>query len=67
MFSALPPCGICAIENGAISDIISMRTIDIFKAKKIDPRENLPKAWYKAFHNGRIMEGYSRDTNIYVR
>lgn len=68
VFSLLVPCGICPIENGAISsNIISMKTIDIFKAKKIDSKEDLPKAWYKAFNNGKIMEGYVRDTNIYVR
>ena len=67
VFSLLVPCGICSIENGAISDVISMKTMNIFKAKKVNPREDLPKAWYKAFHNGRIMEGYARDTNIYIR
>lgn len=73
VFSTLPPCGICSIENGAIVTISNHygRNVknpdDLFKAKQIDPKEDLPKAWYKAFHNGRIMEGYLRDTNIYAR
>ena len=65
VFSALPPCGICPIENGAIVDFISMKTINIFKAKKIDPKEELPKGWYKAFCHDRMIEGYSRITNMY--
>lgn len=75
VFSTLPPCGICSIENGAIVTNIAFdhrghnvkNSDDFFKAKQIDPKENLPKDWYKAFHNGRIMEGYLRDTNIYAR
>ena len=65
VFSSLTPGGICPIENGAISDVISMRTINIPKAKKIDSKEDLPKSWYKVFHRDRIMEGYSRNTSIY--
>ena len=65
VFSALPPCGICPIENGAIADFISMKTMNIFKAKRIDPKEELPKSWHKAFYHDRIMEGYSRVTSMY--
>ena len=65
VFSALPPCGICPIENGAIADFISMKTMNIFKAKRIDPKEELPKGWRKTFFHDRMMEGYSRITSMY--